>query len=50
MRILRFENEAEDLLHYLKASGIEPGLEATMAERGPEHVELSTADGRRLQA
>jgi DtxR family Mn-dependent transcriptional regulator len=48
VRILRFENEAEDLLHYLKASGIEPGLEATMAERGPEHVELNTADGRRL--
>jgi DtxR family Mn-dependent transcriptional regulator len=24
--ILRLENEAEDLLHYLKASGIEPGL------------------------
>ena len=25
VRILRFENEAEDLLHYLKDSGIEPG-------------------------
>ncbi|HEV2769446.1 MAG TPA: metal-dependent transcriptional regulator [Solirubrobacteraceae bacterium] len=24
--VLRFENEAEDLLHYLKASGLEPGL------------------------
>ena len=24
-RILRFENEAEDLLHYLKAPGLEPG-------------------------
>lgn len=46
--ILRFENEAEDLLHYLKASGIEPGLEAVIAERGPEHVELQTVDGRRL--
>jgi DtxR family Mn-dependent transcriptional regulator len=48
VRVLRFENEAEDLLHYLKASGLEPGLEAVMAERGPEHVELQTADGRRL--
>ncbi|HUB73707.1 MAG TPA: metal-dependent transcriptional regulator [Solirubrobacteraceae bacterium] len=48
VRVLRFENEAEDLLHYLKASGIEPGLEATLAERGPEHVELQTEDGRRL--
>jgi DtxR family Mn-dependent transcriptional regulator len=25
IRILRFENEAEDLLHYLKAAGVEPG-------------------------
>jgi DtxR family Mn-dependent transcriptional regulator len=48
VRVLRFENEAEDLLHYLKASGLEPGLEAVMAERGPEHVELQTADGQRL--
>ncbi len=48
VRVLRFENEAEDLLHYLKASGVEPGLEAVMAERGAEHVELRTADGRRL--
>src|ERR1700722_7294206 len=45
VRILRFENEAEDLLHYLKASGIEPGMEAVMAERGPEHVELQSTDG-----
>ncbi len=48
VRILRFENEAEDLLHYLKASGLEPGLEAVVAEHGPEHVELRTADGQRL--
>ncbi len=48
VRVLRFENEAEDLLHYLKASGLEPGLEAVIAERGAEHVELQTADGRRL--
>ena len=31
VRILRFENEAEDLLHYLKDAGIEPGLEGTVA-------------------
>ena len=31
VRVLRFENEAEDLLHYLKASGLEPGLEGTLA-------------------
>ena len=33
VRILRFENEAEDLLHYLKDSGVEPGLEGD-AHRG----------------
>ncbi len=27
--ILRLENEAEDLLHYLKGAGIEPGLKGT---------------------
>ncbi len=32
VRILRFENEAEDLLRYLKASGIEPGLEGRLVE------------------
>ena len=29
--ILRLENEAEDLLHYLKAAGIEPGLSGEVA-------------------
>ena len=47
VRILRFENEAEDLLHYLKASGLEPGLEATVIERGDEQVVLETRDGSR---
>ena len=28
--VLRFENEAESLLHYLKQSGLEPGLEGTV--------------------
>jgi len=27
--VLRFENEAEELLHYLKDAGLEPGLEGT---------------------
>src|SRR5215208_6295259 len=30
VRILRFENEAEELLHYLKTTGIEPGIEGTV--------------------
>jgi DtxR family Mn-dependent transcriptional regulator len=48
VRILRFENEAEDLLHYLKISGLEPGLEGTLAERDNEQVVLEAADGQRL--
>jgi DtxR family Mn-dependent transcriptional regulator len=34
VKVLRFENEAEDLLHYLMDSGIEPGLEGTVLESG----------------
>jgi DtxR family Mn-dependent transcriptional regulator len=45
--ILRFENEAEDLLHYLRRSGLEPGLEGTLAEKNGEEV-IVDADGRRL--
>jgi DtxR family Mn-dependent transcriptional regulator len=45
VRILRFENEAEDLLHYLKASGVEPGLRGTLAERDDEHVGVRADDG-----
>lgn len=48
VRVLRFENEAEDLLHYLKASGIEPGMEGVLAARDEDHVELRAADDRRL--
>jgi DtxR family transcriptional regulator, Mn-dependent transcriptional regulator len=47
VRVLRFENEAEDLLHYLKVSGLEPGLEGTLAARNEAEVVLETADGRR---
>jgi DtxR family transcriptional regulator, Mn-dependent transcriptional regulator len=47
VRVLRFENEAEDLLHYLKASGLEPGLEGTLAARDDAEVVLETTDGQR---
>src|ERR1700704_4062564 len=30
VKVLRLENEAEDLLHYLKDAGLDPGLEATV--------------------
>jgi DtxR family Mn-dependent transcriptional regulator len=45
VQVLRFENEAEDLLHYLKASGLEPGLKGTLAERDDMKVVLRAADG-----
>jgi DtxR family Mn-dependent transcriptional regulator len=47
VRVLRFENEAEDLLHYLKESGLEPGLEGTLAEHDDEQVVVEAADGSR---
>jgi DtxR family transcriptional regulator, Mn-dependent transcriptional regulator len=36
--ILRLENEAEDLLHYLKSAGIEPGMEGQVASNDGETV------------
>ncbi len=45
--ILRFENEAEDLLHYLRDSGLHPGLEGTLAASGGDEVAIET-DGERL--
>ena len=38
VRVLRFENEAEDLLHYLKDTGLQPGLEGTLSEAGDEEI------------
>ena len=38
VKVLRFENEAEDLLRCLKASGIEPGMEGVLAERDEDQV------------
>jgi DtxR family Mn-dependent transcriptional regulator len=46
VRVLRFENEAEDLLHYLKDTGLHPGLEGTLALAGDDEVVVE-ADGRR---
>jgi DtxR family Mn-dependent transcriptional regulator len=41
VKILRFENEAEDLLHYLKDAGVEPGLEGRISLNDGEHVEVA---------
>jgi len=48
VRVLRFENEAEELLHYLKDAGFEPGMEGTVAERDDDQVVVE-ADGRRCE-
>jgi DtxR family Mn-dependent transcriptional regulator len=40
VRILRFENEAEDLLHYLKDAGIEPGLEGEIISNDGERISV----------
>jgi DtxR family Mn-dependent transcriptional regulator len=45
VRILRLENEAEDLLHYLKDAGVEPGLEGEVLAKDSERVQLRF-DGR----
>jgi DtxR family transcriptional regulator, iron-dependent repressor len=47
VRILRFENEAEDLLLYLKESGIEPGMEGTLQSSDDEEVVVETGGERR---
>ena len=47
--ILRFENEAEDLLHYLKESGIYPGLEGTLAGADDEEITVDAeVDGGQI--
>jgi DtxR family transcriptional regulator, Mn-dependent transcriptional regulator len=38
VRILRFENEAEDLLLYLKEAGLYPGLKGTLHSSGEDEV------------
>ncbi|MCW2990227.1 MAG: metal-dependent transcriptional regulator, partial [Solirubrobacterales bacterium] len=45
LTVLRFENEAEDLLHLLKDTGIEPGMEATLESSDDDQVVIS-AGGR----
>src|SRR3954463_13665848 len=48
VKILRFENEAEDLLHYLKDAGIEPGSEGTVSAGDADEVRIDF-DGRPAQ-
>lgn len=46
VRVLRFENEAEDVLKYLKDSGLYPGLEGRLAEAGDEEITVAAGGGR----
>jgi DtxR family Mn-dependent transcriptional regulator len=43
--VLRFENEAEELLHYLRESGLEPGMKATVETSDEEEVVIASGDG-----
>ena len=38
VKVLRFENEAEDLLHLFKREGLEPGREGRVASVDREHI------------
>jgi DtxR family Mn-dependent transcriptional regulator len=44
--VLRFENEAEELLHYLKRTGMRPGLEGEVESSTEEEV-IVVSDGER---
>ena len=45
VRVLRFENEAEDLLHLFKEEGLEPGREGKVASADGEYVTVDFGDG-----
>ena len=47
LEVLRFENEAEDLLHYLMDSGLRPGMEGELAASDGDEVAVEV-DGERL--
>jgi DtxR family transcriptional regulator, iron-dependent repressor len=46
VRILRFENEAEELLHYLKRAGLHPELEGRLESTDADEVVISSGEGR----
>jgi len=45
VKILRFENEAEELLHYLRAAGLDPGLDGVVSSSDGEDVVVDSAGG-----
>lgn len=44
--VLRFENEAEELLHYLRDAGLEPGLEGKLDSSDEDKVVIASAGGK----
>jgi DtxR family transcriptional regulator, Mn-dependent transcriptional regulator len=46
VHVLRFENEAEELLHYLKDAGLHPELEGSVESTGDERVVVASNEGR----
>jgi DtxR family Mn-dependent transcriptional regulator len=43
--VLRFENEAEELLHYLMSTGLQPGLDGEVATVSDDEVVVKSAAG-----
>jgi DtxR family transcriptional regulator, Mn-dependent transcriptional regulator len=48
IHVLRFENEAEELLHYLKQAGLHPGLDGKLEESGDDEIVVVSGDGRHV--
>jgi DtxR family Mn-dependent transcriptional regulator len=46
VHVLRFENEAEELLHYLKQAGLHPGLDGTLESSDEDEIVVLSDDGR----
>src|SRR4051812_11738276 len=48
VHVLRFENEAEELLHYLKGTGLRPGLDGTLESSSDDEIVVASGDGRHV--
>src|SRR5918996_2608196 len=48
VHVLRFENEAEELLHYLKETGLRPGLDGELERSDDDEVVLVSDAGRHV--
>src|SRR5918996_6188140 len=46
VRVLRFENEAEEILHYLKGTGLHPGLDGKLESSDAAEIVVASGDGK----